>query len=241
MMENADLIEKIKKCLALGGSCEPHEATQAIKKAQQLMTKHGITTDDVALSEVQEKFTHLNNTFKPPIFLRYLVAMIKSAFGCDAIYHSKSYFKSKKKVTVSFIGFDPNIQLATYAFEVLREQLLDGRKVYLQGLHNNCKKTTKTRRANLWAESWVQAANTKVSKLTLTQEQSQTMGKWIQKKYTTLTESKNKQTKIAGDKGDLDAVCQGLASGSKASLFHPVSGQQGPLGIGDQDLCKQIT
>ena len=232
-MDTATLIERVKKCLALGASCEPHEAALAIQRAQQLMKKYDITADDLAMSEVKEKIAHVNDTLRAPIYLQSLVNLIKTAFGCDVIYHPQYDFlkPNKKVVTVSFIGFEPNPKLATYAFAVLKKQLIEGRKEYRNGLHKNCKKATKTRRANIWADAWVHAANRKVEKLTISPEQNQILEKWIATSYSNLTESNPKKNKTKGDAGDLDAFCAGLIAGNEATLNRPVPGQQAPKAI----------
>lgn len=49
-MNKSQAIEKIKKCLRLSKSANEHEAAQALKQAQILMQKFGITDIDVHLS-----------------------------------------------------------------------------------------------------------------------------------------------------------------------------------------------
>ena len=51
---NADLdpiIGKIKKCLSLSQSDNPHEAASALRQAQALMRKHGL--DEVAMANAE--------------------------------------------------------------------------------------------------------------------------------------------------------------------------------------------
>lgn len=54
-MDKEKVLDKIKKCLALGESANEHEAAQAIRQAQILMKKYGISEIDVELSAVTEK------------------------------------------------------------------------------------------------------------------------------------------------------------------------------------------
>ncbi len=42
-------LAKIKKCLALGRSTNPHEAAAAMRQAQKLMAEHGLNDTDVKL------------------------------------------------------------------------------------------------------------------------------------------------------------------------------------------------
>ena len=59
---NADLdpiIGKIKKCLSLSQSDNPHEAASALRQAQALMRKHGL--DEVTMANL--KFVRQNGGF----------------------------------------------------------------------------------------------------------------------------------------------------------------------------------
>ena len=58
MKENNKIIEKIQKLLALSGSCNTHEAENALKKAQELMAAHNIemqTVDNYDSEYINEK------------------------------------------------------------------------------------------------------------------------------------------------------------------------------------------
>ena len=48
-MNKKDVIEKIKKCLALSKSANQHEAATALRQAQSLMEKYNIDADDSEL------------------------------------------------------------------------------------------------------------------------------------------------------------------------------------------------
>ena len=68
---NADLdpiIGKIKKCLSLSQSDNPHEAASALRQAQALMRKHGLDEVAMANAEVGEAFVDATSTnaTRPP-------------------------------------------------------------------------------------------------------------------------------------------------------------------------------
>ena len=46
------IIDKVKKCIALSKSDNPHEAAAALRQAQALMRKHGIDEAGIAASEI---------------------------------------------------------------------------------------------------------------------------------------------------------------------------------------------
>lgn len=66
MTGNDKIIEKIQKLLALSGSCNTHEAENAMKKAQELMTKHNIEMqtvdnyDSEYINETSETYKRAN-------------------------------------------------------------------------------------------------------------------------------------------------------------------------------------
>ena len=232
-MNKDRIIEKIKKCLALGKSCEPNEAALALKRAQELMKKHGITTDDVSLSEIGRSGARVGAAQNPPRYFHYLILMICDVFGCQPIFEPDYNFMTGRYVTdVSFIGFDPSPELAAYSFEVLSGQLSRGRKQYLSSLNKRLKRSTKTRRGNLWAEAWVKSAAKKAIPLSLSKEKEDLIEKWKAREYDRLTKAAPRETKFKG-RGDVEAVCKGVIAGSKAMLNHGVDGSgAGQLKIG---------
>ena len=54
-MTRDEAIAKIKKCLALGRSAQPHEAGAAMRQAQKLMQAHSITDLDIEHSDIKEE------------------------------------------------------------------------------------------------------------------------------------------------------------------------------------------
>ena len=52
-MKNEKVLEKIKKCLRLAKSSNPHEAAAAMRQAQKLMEKYNLTERDVDLTDVE--------------------------------------------------------------------------------------------------------------------------------------------------------------------------------------------
>ena len=60
-MEHEKIIDKIKKCLALSNSDNPHEAAAGLRQAQKLMQMHGLNELDIELSDVQEMRAKASN------------------------------------------------------------------------------------------------------------------------------------------------------------------------------------
>ncbi len=230
-MDRDRIIEKIKKCLALGRSCEPHEAALAMKRARELMEKHGVTMDDVDLSEVSRQRTPMGKTVNPPRYQYALIHMVKRVFGCESVLEPR-YTPNGWRNFVSFIGFGPAPEIAGYAFEVLFKQITRDRKAYLATLSKRLKRATKTRRGDLWADAWVLAASSKVSAMALTQAQKDLIAKWQAGEYSNLQDSKPRPVKFRG-RGDHDAVQKGIDAGRNVTLHHGMDGTENtPFKIG---------
>lgn len=54
-MDKNTAIDKIKKCLALSKSDNPHEAAAALRQAQKLMALYKVDALDVSLADVTEE------------------------------------------------------------------------------------------------------------------------------------------------------------------------------------------
>ena len=51
---NSAILCKIKKCLALSASSNPHEAAAALRQAHALMNKHGVSAHEVTMADIGE-------------------------------------------------------------------------------------------------------------------------------------------------------------------------------------------
>lgn len=78
------IIDKVKKCIALSKSDNPHEAAAALRQAQALMRKHGIDEAGIAASEISAADVEhkSGNTARPPAWETMLMMLIGTAFGC---------------------------------------------------------------------------------------------------------------------------------------------------------------
>lgn len=215
------ILKKIKKCLALAKSSNPHEAATALRQAQALMREHGISADDVDLSNVRE---HTSNTSDaantPPRWFSWLVTTINRAFGTDAIY---TYGINNR---VTFVGIDNSAEIASYAFNVLYRQAKKDRNDHIASLSNRCKKTTKTRKGDVFAEAWVAAVESKIIKFALPPEHKQLIATYKANRHTDLTDMQARAPKPSNGKRDDDyaSARAGYEKGKQAQLNHGVNG-----------------
>ena len=124
-MDKQKVLEKIKKCLALGESANEHEAAQAIRQAQILMKKYGISENDVELSGISEKGVGCAATL--PTWHQVLISQCAKAFGAECYARSEWGLREAR-----FFGTGIKPELAAYAYEVLLRQLKKERREYIK-------------------------------------------------------------------------------------------------------------
>ncbi len=222
-MADERILNKIKSCMVLAQrSTNPHEAAVALAHAQKLMAKHGVDGTELALSAIgmsdadggAYRATH-------PRYYHFLLAVVQSAFGVQAVIGgSKS-----QGGHVTFIGVSPNDQLAAYAFEVLWPQLTKARSEYVARLPHACKRTTKIRRGDAFAEGWCNAIYRQVSALKPTEVEASLIQQAIAAKFPAVTDSKVRE--LDSKRNDVTAAATaGYRAGRDVRLHQPVSGRE---------------
>lgn len=156
-MTRDQALSKIKKCLALASSANPHEAAAGMRQAQKLMSEHGLNEADVQLSDVETQ-TCATPTNSKPLWEVSLAQIIDDTFGCDHIWSSqRTYIGSRyvRKCKVIFIGVGSAAQIAGYAWDVLSKQCAKARLAHIRKQPARCKPITLTARGDEFAWGWV--------------------------------------------------------------------------------------
>ncbi|MCO1335332.1 DUF2786 domain-containing protein [Microbulbifer sp. OS29] len=217
-MEEA-ILRKIKRCLALAKSSNPNEAATALRQAQTLMQKHGISKADVGASDVG---SHISSAVgggrTPPAYMAVLMNMVAGAFGAKCVYQTQ-FDNGKWRGVVEFFGLDGAPEIAAYAFEVLGRQLKSDRNAYVSGLNKRLKRTTKIRRGDLYAQGWVQAVSQKVVTHKCSPAERQAMASYEEKRWPNLETAEGRDTTTKARCHDMQAKLQGLIDGEKVD-FH---------------------
>ena len=228
-----DIIRKIKACLSRAEQTHSeNESATALRQAQALMKRHGINEETLRLSEVKDAFSKASSVKTLSEWEQYLVMTICSTFGTEAVYYSLSVSDGWRK-RVRFLGFGYGPELSAYAHAVLLRQLKRDREHYLKGLDKRLKRSTKTRRADLFALAWVREASKSVSKLKPTPEQMQVLEKFKEQEYGALMTAKARSHDNFRAH-DLGAIAKGAEAGKNAQLRHAATG-----GAGAKQLNKQ--
>ena len=113
-MDKTPIIDRIKKLLALAGSCNEHEAALAAAHAQRLLAAHNLAMADITASGRPQQADRVETDVARslPKWIRHLSAGVSSAFDCQAIHHPAT-----GKMT--FIGIGADVQVAVYTFTYL--------------------------------------------------------------------------------------------------------------------------
>lgn len=122
---NPKILGKIKKCLALSSSDNPHEAAAAMRQAHALMTAHGVSAEQITMADIGEaqasSRTMARN--KPSKWEGALAAMVGKAFGCQLMLRRFAVIDQPKAIvnegSYIFVGIKAQAQVAAYTFDVL--------------------------------------------------------------------------------------------------------------------------
>lgn len=223
-MDKKDIINKIKKCLALSASSNEHEAEIALRQARALMEKHGIEDADVLAANASEQSAKAGACSTPANWETVLANKISSAFGCSLVFKSNYYSGG----SWAFIGCGSSPEIAAYAFQVLLRQCKRQRSEHIKAKLKRCKTSTKTRRADLFCEGWVQSVAGKISAFAGTDNQTTAIDAYMAKNYPTLGNLKSRDRNDGRNLRDYehDDFIMGKQSGRNAELNRGVDGSQ---------------
>lgn len=214
------VLDKIKKLLALGQSTNPHEAANAVCKAQQLMQEYQLTMQDVELTSIGEVATKMTNTSrKQPRWHVGLIHVVCSAFGVAPFveYHLGA------EPVCKFIGRHEKIEVAVYFYIVLSRKIKQARRQYLSALSRRTKAANRTARADLFCEGWVYGVAHNIAKPAQSEKEEGLIKEYIRQKYPFVIEAKSRATNI---KYEGDSLHKGYAAGMEVEVNTGVPGQE---------------
>lgn len=210
-------LDKIKKLLKLAKSNNPNEAATAMRMAQKMMQEHQLSEQDVALSAIgMQDAKDVSAANKPPAWASLLAGTICQIFGLDVI---RDY---KGQMVRTFIGPNDRVQIGAYCYEVLGRQLLKARAEFSASQRKTLKKTTKTNRADLFAEGWIRGVRHKITALVPTEQEQELIQLYIEQQYPELSTSQSRSAKLK--KRDLGGFFEGVKAGSEVELNAGVTG-----------------
>lgn len=216
MQENkARVLERLKKLLALAASSNPHESALALSRAQRLMETEGITRDDIDLADIGESAAEwIVGRQRPPAYMLQLAGTIRAVFAVETLLDGGH---------MRFYGPDSRAELAAHTFIVLSRQLVSARKQYIAGLNKRLKTTTKTSRGDKYAEGWVMAVYTEITRMAMTEREAELSQRFIEGRYGKIGQISGRN---AGKTRGGSAAYDGYRDGKSVNLHRPVNGQE---------------
>lgn len=224
-MNREDALKKIKKCLKLSQSAEPHEAAAAMRQAQKLMAEFRVEEHDLSMLDVREAraraVSMANNTWDV-----MLTNIIADAFGCESFSvvtsgYNAAWNPTRKREHV-FVGVDAAADVAAYAYEVLGRQCAKARLAHIQKQPKNCKPITKTARGDAFANGWVYGVRDLVERFATGDHDQPLLLAYMATKHPDLksVHTKDKAKKVK----DQGHILAGIRAGEEAQLNRGVGG-----------------
>lgn len=215
------LLAKIKKCLALAKSANEHEAAAALAKARALMDEHGLSMDDVALSEMGEAKAKGSQTQRPPMWETALCMTVRHALGCKVVLSGDGHR--------IYVGPGPAPDIASYAFSVLFRQLKAARQAYVRTHLKRCRPGRKRQRADIFCEAWALAVFSKVKALMPAVPLDPLADQYIARRFgDELATIEARKASTKGGRLEND-YWRGHLAGRAVDLAHGVGGSAQPL------------
>lgn len=221
---NADLdrvLDKIKKCLALANSAEPHEAAAAMRQAQKLMDKYNVDHSDVEQAEVGELLirSRVSVSRCKPWEMKFM-QMIARAYGCLVLWTPSNSHYQQVFGTWRLVGLKSQLKLAEYVAEVLMRRLVKQRAEFVRILPGYLDRIEKAVEGDGFASGWVQSVSQTVVEFSRTEEIKPRLDKYVDTTFGKDLENSKSQKREVGDLG----YNAGHAAGSKEQLNRPVDG-----------------
>lgn len=217
-MDRSKALDKIKKCLRLAASSNPHEAAAAMRQARALMDKYQVTDGDVLMADVQETMARSGSKVNPPTWEVQLSTTVAWAYSCGIVFLAGPG-------QWSFIG--EMSEVASYTMTLLLRQVRQHRRDYIADKLKRCKTSTKTRRADLFCEAWVFSVRRKVAEFAGTNKPSQAVLAYIGQHYPELDKlnplDRNASTNKFAARAQNDAA-NGIEAANGVQLNHGVNG-----------------
>jgi hypothetical protein len=227
-MDKKTAIEKIKKCLALSKSSEPHEAAAAMRQAQKLIEQFGIEHPECLAAGVCEDWAKSSAKTRPVRYEVALASLVARAYACELIFSRRL---NAKHTDIDggylFIGIEPAPSVGKYTFDVLVRQLRRARRDYMATALKRCFRN-KTARADEFCEGWVSAVVGTIQPSEVSPEQHTLIETYMRTQYAT-AKMQARQRKTSAMES-LEDHLQGRIQGQNA-IVNPGIGQRSMLAL----------
>ncbi|ALF87432.1 MULTISPECIES: DUF2786 domain-containing protein [Ralstonia solanacearum species complex] len=232
-MDRETAIDKIKKCLALGQSSNPHEAAAAMRQAQKMMTAYGVSEDDMLAAGVAELWVKSGATRTPARYEVWLASMIASAFGCELVFSNRLSGRTTIQGGYVFIGMASASTVAGYSYRVLFRQLRRARADYIKTALKRCRSKNKVARADMFCEGWVFAVRELVGATVPPEAHRSAVDAYMRANYAVTEQVETRCREPGRHVSQVGDCVQGVRAGRGATLHRGVgTGVDAPQMLG---------
>lgn len=223
-MDKQTAINKIRKCLALAKSSEPHEAAAALRQAQKLAEQFCVDHPELLAAGVTEDWSKSSAMKVPPQFEVNLASAVAGAFGCELLFSRRLNGRETNIVGgYMFIGVAPSPEIAAYTFSVLGRQLRKARTAYIK-THLKRHTKTKTAAADMFCKGWVIAVRRLVVPTSPSDDQVEAIGAYMRINHAQTMTMEPRSRAVTNASRASDHVHHGIVAGKNASLNRGVGG-----------------
>jgi hypothetical protein len=212
-MDKTRIIDKVYKCLRLSESCNANEAAAALRQAQRLMEKYGISEGQVLAARIGE-----SSVSAPGAVISFwavaLAELVGDAFACRAYVVRRNRTASEFR----FIGAGHSPQVSAYTFSILRRRLEQGRARFVEELAQ-ANDEQRERQGDAFTQAWLFRISRTVERFVADPATETAMDEYTQQHYGDVGEW-HRGSPSAGE-GDYDAYLRGLHDAARVRLFRP--------------------
>lgn len=219
-MTREQAIRKVLACLRLSTSSNPNEAAAALRHAQALIEKFGLTDVDTSGYDIREEDGKTG--FRGgdlPQSLVALGALVANCYRCKAVVHQSIFIRGGRTV-IRFYGAGADAQIAVYAFTVLRRQLQDAKRRHTCRIR---KRANKDARGESFAIGWIVAVRSLLPNVELPEALESAIRQSVEARNGELGRTEGKQLAKSGRAFEGD-FCNGYVAGKNAQLHSGVGG-----------------
>lgn len=211
------LISRLKKCLALSASPEPHEAAAALRQAQKLMRELDLTEADLLGLELADALVKTREGFGACRTMNFLTSIIMEAFGVQCIYERNP--GSANRLNVRYVGPRDRVLLAEYYHRVVWRAMQGAwddflsKRPWLKGDGG---------KRQAFHLGWLVGVREKVEAIVPPEEETAAVNRWIVQRYGELVPGKAVKQKPV----NAAAFNAGVEAAEDFSLHTPVEEQR---------------
>lgn len=219
------VLRRIKKCLAMAsdGRGNEAEAANALRMAQALMAKHGIEQKTLARADIGKASGKTGAWDKPAQWEFELAYLLSRAFGCQYMvtrWGGKGIQSAaiRKVAEIDFVGLHHQVELAAYAWAVVRRQAIRARADYVASIGGG--RGEKIKAGESFIRGYINNIRRQVSELAVDPVHEEAIRDTIKE----ACGPNAKPIKVVARELDYEALHAGAQAGRDLTLHRPMDG-----------------